>query len=73
MNETPMLFSGLEAQGEINRMEELFGGPERIYQRVPRGRGYCGIQDVFAEYEAERLGRAEPEYERVLEAGLTIK
>lgn len=33
MNETPMMFSGLEAQGEMNRMEELLGGPERIYHR----------------------------------------
>ena len=38
MNETPMMFSGLEAQGEINRMEEMFGGPERIYRAVERAR-----------------------------------
>lgn len=67
MNETPMMFGGLEAQGEMNRMEELFGGPERIYGGVPRGRGYYGIPDVFAEYEAEKPDRGGPERERVLE------
>lgn len=67
MNETPIMFSGLEAQGEVNRMEELFGGPERIYGSVPRGRGYYGIPDTFAEYEAEKPVRGVPDCERVLE------
>jgi len=64
MNETPMMFSGLEAQGEMNRMEEC--GRERIYGGVPRGRGYYGIPDIFTEYEAEKPVRGRPERERVL-------
>jgi hypothetical protein len=67
------MFSGLEVQGEINRMEEVFGGPERIYRGVPRGRGYYGIPDIFAEYEAERPGCAEPKRERVLEPDTTTR
>ena len=51
INETPMIFSGLEAQGEINWLEELFGSPERIYRGIPRGRGYYGIPDIFAKWE----------------------
>ena len=71
MNETPIMFSGLEAQGEINRMEEVFGGPERIYRAVPRGRGYYEMK-TLAEDEAEKPGRAGLKRERVLELDPTI-
>jgi len=64
MNETPMMFSGLEAQGEINRMEEVFGGPERIFRGVSRGRGYYEMK-TLAEDEAEKPGRAGLKRERV--------
>ena len=71
MNETPIMFSGLEAQGEMNRMEELFGGPEQIYRGEPGGRGYYGTPRVFAEHEVESPGRADPERERVLDPDIT--
>ena len=71
MNETPIMFSGLEAQGEMNRMEELFGGPERICRDEPRGRGYYGMPRVFADHEVEGPGRADLERERVLEPDIT--
>jgi hypothetical protein len=73
MNETPMMFSGLKAQGEINRMEEVFGGPEQIYRGVPRARGYHEMPKIYAEHEAENPGRARPERERVLELDYTTR
>ena len=71
MNETPIMFSGLKMQGEINRMEEVFGGSERIYRGVPSERRYYEVPDIFAEYEAERPGRAGPKREQVLEPDTT--
>jgi hypothetical protein len=71
VNETPIMFSGLEAQGKMNRMEELFGGPERIYRSEPRGRGYYGTLRVFAEHEVESPVCADLECERVLEPDIT--
>lgn len=71
MNETPMMFSGLEPQGEINRMEEMFGGPERICRGVPRGRVYPEMAKIYAEYEAEKPDRVRPGRERMLELDFT--
>jgi len=71
MNETPMMFSGLEAQGEINRMEEVFGGPEQIYRGVSRGRKYYEMK-TLAEDEAEKPGRAGLKRERVPKLNPTI-
>jgi len=58
------LFSGLEAQGELNRMEEFFG-PEQAFRRGA-GKRY-EAPGTFGEREEEGPGRVGLKLERVLE------